>query len=149
MDESTCDVCNPDGSNGWVSPGISTRLQHLISQDLSTMFRMRVPDASVIKYRIWSADDPVTRSDAVHFWKAGVKWWEKYQVALDPLSGGNLHLIGEVFSHNQGWTEGALETAEHLVQEIFGMKAPTWLDETDYCKSMPFYTGRVSGSRKN
>lgn len=147
-DEATCDVCNPDKSDAWFSPGISTRLQNLITQDLSTMFRMRVPDASEIKYRIWSADDPVTRSDGVHFWKSGVKWWERYQDALEPVKGGNLHLIGEVFSHNQGWTEGGLETAEHLLQEVMEMSGPSWLDEKDYCKSMPFFENRSSSRRK-
>ena len=147
-DEATCDVCNPDDSDAWFSPGISTRLMNLVTQDLSTMFRMRVPDANEIKYRIWSAENPVTRSDGVHFWKAGVKWWESYQDALEPVKGGNLHLIGEVFSHNQGWAEGALETAEHLVQEVMEMGAPTWLNETDYCKSMPFFENRSSRRRK-
>lgn len=148
--DETCDACNPTESPHWVSPGISTRLRELVTQDLATMFRKDVPDAAEIQYRIWSGDDPVTRSDGVHFWKAGVKWWDQYKVALDPVEGGegNIHLIGEVFSHNQGWTEGALETAEHLLQEVFGMDAPDWLDENDYCKSMPFFTDRASSRRR-
>lgn len=144
-----CDACNPTESPHWVSPGISKRLRELVTQDLATMFRKDVPNASEIQYRIWSRDNPVTRSDGVHFWKAGVKWWDQYKVALDPVEGGegNIHLIGEVFSHNQGWVEGALETAEHLLQEVFGMDAPGWLAEYDYCKSMPFFTDRVSSRR--
>ena len=148
LDESTCDVCNPEDSDAWYSPAISTRLRNLVTQDLSTMFRLRAPDASEIKYRIWSGDDPVTRSDAVHFWRAGVKWWERYQQALEPIKDGNLHLIGEAFSHNQGWAEGALETAEHLLQEIMMMDGPSWLSDEDFCKSMPFYMDRASNSRR-
>ena len=107
-----------------------------------TIFRQpKVPEPADIKYRIWHRDDPVTRSDAVHFWRSDLKWWnETYKIALEPTK--NLHLIGEVFSHNQGWTEGALETAEHLLQEVMGFERPQWLDKKDYCRSMPFYIDR-------
>ena len=148
-DDDTCNVCNPEESEGvWFKPAISTRLQHLLSIDLSTLFRFDVPDASEIMYRIWSENDPVTRSDAAHFWRAGIKWWESYKEALQPQGeGGTIHLIGEVFSHNQGWAEGAVETAEHLLQEVLQLAAPSWLNNEDYCKSMPFYVDRVSGPK--
>ena len=110
------------------------------------MFRFEVPDASAIMYRIWSGNDPVTRSDGVHFWRAGIKWWERYQDALQPLGkdneGGTIHIIGETFSYNQGWAEGAVETAEHLLQEVLEMAGPSWLKEQDYCKSNPFFANR-------
>ena len=140
--DENCDACKPEKSDIWFKPGISSRLVDLVTQDLSTMFRMKVPDASEINFRTWAAEDAVTRSDVVHFWKAGVKWWEKYPDALEPIKGENFHLIGEVFSHNQGWVEGALETAEHLVQEVMKMKRPKWLDKKDYCKSNPFFENR-------
>ena len=139
-----CAVCKDDldKEDYWYSSGISNRLRDLVSLDLSIIFRTNVTGPSTIKYRIWDAEDPVTRSTGVHFWKAGIKWWEKYKVALQPIEGENFHLIGEVFSFNQGWAEGALETAEYLVQEIIGMNGPEWLSNTNYCKSMPFYIGR-------
>lgn len=142
-DEATCAVCNPAADNDWYAPGISKSLRQMLTQDFSTMFRKDAPDPAEIKYRLWSRDDPVTRSDAVHFWKAGVRWWEKYKEALNPLDNGGLHLIGEVFSHNQGWTEGALDTAEHLLQEVLQLDAPAWLSREDYCSSNPFYVDRA------
>jgi len=131
----TCAACN----GGWFKPGVSSRLNKLFSLDLSTMFRFEVPEASDIMYRVWKSDDPTTMTDAVHFWRAGVKWWEDYNVALQP-GGDNtsLHIIGEGFSHNQGWAEGGPETAEALAQEVLGMAAPAWLTKEDYCASMPF-----------
>jgi hypothetical protein len=134
-----CEACNI-GSDDWIKPSISSRLQNLLSLDLSTMFRYDVPDASDILYRIYRADDPVTMTDAAHLWRAGVKWWENYNDALQPLgASSSIHIIGEAFSHNQGWMEGAIETAEHLVQEILGMAKPNWLQKKDYCASMPFF----------
>ncbi len=66
-------------------------------------------------------------------------------MALEPLhDSSSIHIIGETFSHNQGWVEGALETAEHLLQEVLNVARPNWLDPIDYCRSMPFYTKRSS-----
>lgn len=133
--DDNCAACN----GGWFKPAISSRLNKLFSLDLSTMFRFKVPDASDLMYRIWKADDPTTMTDAIHFWRAGVKWWEDYNVALQPGGGDTtLHIVGEAFSHNQGWAEGGPETAEALTQEVLGMAAPAWLTKEDYCKSMPF-----------
>lgn len=145
--DDNCEACETESSDGaWFKPGISTRLVKLLSLDLSTVFRFEVPDASAIMYRIWSGNDPVTRTDAVHFWRAGIKWWERYQDALQPLGkdneGGTIHIIGETFSYNQGWAEGAVETAEHLLQEVLEMAGPSWLKEQDYCKSNPFFVNR-------
>lgn len=145
--EDTCAACNPDTNDDWFSQGISKRLHDMVKSDMSTIFRTNAPFPSEIKYRIWHGDDPVTRSDAVHFWKSGVEWWKSYKQALNLKSGKkqyNLHMIGEIFSHNQGWAEGAFETAEHLLQEVWGMDRPSWLSRKDYCKSMPFYSRRKS-----
>jgi hypothetical protein len=133
--DDSCAAC----TGGWFKPGISTRLNKLFSLDLSTIFRYEVPDSSDLSYRLWKHDDPATMTDAVHFWRAGVKFWEDYNVALQP--GGSdisLHIIGEAFSNNQGWIEGGPETAEAVCQELLGMAPPAWLTKEDYCKSMPF-----------
>ena len=38
-------------------------------------------------------------------------------------------VCGEAFSTNQTWVEGALETAEIVLQKRFGLAAPDWLTE--------------------
>jgi len=138
-EDDACAACDPslDTRNAWYSPGISKRLVNLITQDLSTIFRKKVLDPSEIKYRIWEGNDPVTMADGVHLWKSGVKWWNVYNEALLPDE--NLHIIGEAFSNQQGWVEGAFETAEHLIQEVFKLDGPSWLSSSDYCDSNPFF----------
>jgi hypothetical protein len=61
----------------------------------------------------------------VHRWhiEAHVAGKTKHQLSLQavyPNSSAlpNLHIIGEAFSAHQGWTEGALQTAEDCVQMI-------------------------------
>ncbi|KAL7528701.1 hypothetical protein ACHAWF_002672 [Thalassiosira exigua] len=140
FDDDSCGPCNPESDDAWFKPAISARLRALVTLYLSTLFRYKVPDAHELMYRIWKADDPVTKSDGISFWRAGVKWWESYQVALQPLSKDrSIHIIGETFSHNQGWSEGAVETAEFLLQEVLGMAGPSWLGREDLCKSNPFF----------
>ena len=40
-------------------------------------------------------------------------------------------ICGEAYSINQGWVEGALQTAELMLEEHFGLKRPSWLP-SDY-----------------
>ena len=50
-----------------------------------------------------------------------------------------LHLIGEAFSFNWFWGEGAMETAEYMLQEVMGLKRPSWLSREEYCWAMPYW----------
>ena len=63
-----------------------------------------------------------------------------YNSYLNFLGDDNsIHVIGTAFSYNQGWAEGALETAEHLLHEIGGLPLPEWLSRKDFCSSNPFF----------
>ncbi|WP_210191631.1 FAD-dependent oxidoreductase [Rhodomicrobium vannielii] len=54
-------------------------------------------------------DDP--HGGGWHTWNRGVKSWEVMQAIAAPLPETALHIVGEAWSSNQGWVEGALETA--------------------------------------
>lgn len=60
---------------------------------------------------------------AWHTWNQGVKSWEVMKKIAAPVPGIALHIIGEAWSTNQGWVEGALETAEAVVGAM--MRIPT------------------------
>jgi len=34
-------------------------------------------------------------------------------------------------------TKGAMETAEYMLQEVMGLKRPSWLSREEYCWAMP------------
>jgi len=38
-----------------------------------------------------------------------------------------IHIIGEAYSDQQGWVEGAFCVAEKLLQDYFGLDRPIWL----------------------
>lgn len=47
-----------------------------------------------------------------------------------------VYVVGDNFAAmGQGWAEGALQTAEYMLQEAMGLKPPTWLNRTEYCQA--------------
>jgi hypothetical protein len=43
-----------------------------------------------------------------------------------------VHICGESYTNQQGWVEGALTSAEHVVQKYFKLQKPAWLQPQDY-----------------
>jgi monoamine oxidase len=62
-----------------------------------------------------------------HVWAAGSTAWEMVPIARQPVPGVNLTICGEAWSSGQGWTRGALMTAERALQERLGLAWPGWL----------------------
>jgi hypothetical protein len=44
-----------------------------------------------------------------------------------PVAGEDVFICGEAYSNNQGWVEGALQTAEHVLRDGFGLTEQTWM----------------------
>jgi lysine 2-monooxygenase len=53
-----------------------------------------------------------------HCWKAGYKYKNIMKRIRHPVKGEEVYICGEAYSANQGWAEGALETAEMLLVEL-------------------------------
>ncbi|HMJ93332.1 MAG TPA: FAD-dependent oxidoreductase, partial [Allosphingosinicella sp.] len=71
----------------------------------------------------------------VNFWNVGVQlddgqggggYWEM----MNPAP--NLYVVGEGYSLYQGWVEGALWSAEDMLERFFGLTSPGWLVTTPY-----------------
>jgi hypothetical protein len=53
------------------------------------------------------------------FWEEGTHYWKRrYQLDKAHKLGHNLYYAGEGVSHNQGWVEGAIESAERLYRKF-------------------------------
>ena len=72
----------------------------------------------------WS-DDPY--GGAVHFWNSGYKSWEVLEAIIKPVEDFPCYICGEAYSTNQTWAEGALQTAEIVLQKHFKLVKPAWL----------------------
>jgi monoamine oxidase len=77
-------------------------------------------------YRDW-AEDPF--GGAVHLWKIHQKSWEVIPKMIQPDPSLEVYICGEAYSQNQTWVEGALETAEAVLQDKLGLPAPDWMHE--------------------
>jgi monoamine oxidase len=65
---------------------------------------------------------------AWHFWTIGSQPWEIVPRMREPILGVNLAICGEAYSIDQGWVNGALLTAEQVLQQRFQVPLPTsWL----------------------
>ena len=64
-------------------------------------------------------------------WHAWTPGWKSWDAAATLRGDGGIHICGEAYSAYQGWVEGALTSAEIMLQEAFGLAAPEWLGESD------------------
>jgi Flavin containing amine oxidoreductase len=83
------------------------------------------PDPYAAAYRDWS-DDPF--GGGVHFWKIGYRSTETMKLMTQPRPDFPCYVCGEAYSQGQTWVEGALQTAEIVLQSHFGLKPPPWLE---------------------
>src|SRR5690606_1946812 len=75
-------------------------------------------------YRDWG-DDPF--GGGANFWPTHVDSYDVARRMLQPVPGVPVYVCGEAYSHAQGWVEGALATAEALLQGPLGLPAPPYL----------------------
>jgi monoamine oxidase len=72
------------------------------------------------------ADDPF--GGGVHFWNIHVKSWELIPRIAQPKPALPVYICGEAYSDTQTWVEGALQTAELVLQKHFALPPPAWLE---------------------
>ncbi|MCK8785661.1 FAD-dependent oxidoreductase [Roseomonas sp. NAR14] len=73
------------------------------------------------------ADDPY--GGGVHLWNVGLPSGEVEQDMTQPRPGFPCYVCGEAYSTRQTWVEGALRTAEIVLQRRLGLPAPAWAPE--------------------
>lgn len=75
-------------------------------------------------YHDWS-DDPY--GGGWHEWKAGYRYDLLMPRIRQPVPEERVFICGEAYSNNQGWVEGALQTAEHVLLKSFDLPWPEYL----------------------
>ena len=58
-----------------------------------------------------------------HSWKAGYKYNQIMPRMRQPIPDERVYICGSAYSNDQGWVEGALETAELMLTENLGFGA--------------------------
>lgn len=88
-----------------------------------------IPEPYVTWFRDWT-DDPY--GAGYHAWKAGYSVKDVMPYMRQPLAGEQIHIIGEAYSDQQGWVEGAFCVAEKMLRDKFGLDCPVWLNPDYY-----------------
>lgn len=89
-----------------------------VARQLATIHGLPyTPDVWNAAFRDWG-DDPF--GGGWNSWNIGVKSWEVKAQIVKPFDWRSLYICGEAYSDAQGWVEGALQTAD-MVLEKFGI----------------------------
>ncbi len=84
-----------------------------------------IPLPYAAAYRDWG-EDPY--GGGANFWHLHVDSEQVARDILRPKPGVPVFVCGEAYSHQQGWVEGALRTADDMLVKYFGLELPAWLD---------------------
>lgn len=114
-----------DDSSAWGKYPAPKRMVEEIHRQLLVMHGNPpgVPPPLAGAYRDWG-EDPY--GGGANFWRVGVKSYEVAQSIMRPKPSLPVYICGESYSHGQGWVEGALETAEEMLEQRFGLSKPPW-----------------------
>ncbi|HEY1691842.1 MAG TPA: FAD-dependent oxidoreductase [Polyangiaceae bacterium] len=82
------------------------------------------PEPYAAAYHDWS-DDPY--GGGVHFWNVGYDSTAVMDRMTQPRPDFPCYVCGEAYSQGQTWAEGALQTAEIVLQQRFGLAPPPWV----------------------
>jgi len=77
-------------------------------------------------YHNWS-EDPY--GGGWHEWKAGYRYDLLMPKIRQPVAHERVFICGEAYSNNQGWVEGSLQTAEHVLLKHFDLQWPDYLSD--------------------
>jgi flavin-dependent amine oxidoreductase len=80
-------------------------------------------------YHTWN-EDPY--GGGWHEWKADYRLDEVMCRIRKPVADQDIFIVGEAYSYLQGWVEGALCTAESMLEDFFGLARPNWISDPNY-----------------
>jgi flavin-dependent amine oxidoreductase len=114
------------GSADWHDHEAPEGMIEEVQRQLVEMHGVRyAPRPYAAAYMDWSGDP---FGGGANFWKINRKSWDLVPQIIQPVQDLPVYICGEAYSNNQGWVEGALQTAE-LVLEKLGLRWPDWVTE--------------------
>lgn len=102
----------------------SAMMVNEVMAQLQEMHGIEIAPPYVTWFKDWT-DDPF--GAGYHAWKAGFKVDRVMPYMRKPVATENIHIIGEAYSDQQGWVEGAFCEAEKMLESCFGLTYPSWL----------------------
>jgi monoamine oxidase len=124
--QSGCSVATPDdpflgeagdtAAGSWGQFRAPKRMVAEVARQLALIHGLPyTPEVRAAAFRDWGADP---FGGGWNSWNIGVKSWEVKQKIIQPLAPRPLYICGEAYSDAQGWVEGALQTADMMLQKF-------------------------------
>lgn len=100
----------------WSDYEAPKRMVDEISRQLSQVHDIEAtPEVKSAAFRDWG-EDPY--GGGWNSWNIGVKSWEVRDKIVHPIDNCPLFICGEAYSDAQGWVEGALQTAQIMMEKL-------------------------------
>jgi monoamine oxidase len=106
------------GPQGYKATNLMVREAH--EQVKQIHGQREIPNPYAAAYYDWGND--TIFGGGWHCWKAGYDYRTIMKKMIKPVESENVYICGEAYSAEQGWCEGALETAELLLTEKLGVE---------------------------
>jgi monoamine oxidase len=113
----------------FLAPTPFAQTLHALTAEMHQLPPDQIPSPIATYAWDWAADP---YGGGWHFWRPGIKVWERLPRMRQPIDSLPVHICGESYANQQGWVEGALTSAEHVIQKYFNLPTPWWLDPQDY-----------------
>ncbi len=105
----------PASDPHWAAQAPSSDQVAELQRQLALVHDMAIPDPYSAAWMDWSGDP---YGGAFNTWNVGVRPDEVAAQILQPDPSQGLYVCGEAYSFDQGWVEGALDTAEQVVTQL-------------------------------
>ena len=116
-----------EGLSAWSDFPAPKRMVEEVHRQIMEMHgvsgRPDIPAPYAASYQDWG-DDPY--GGGANFWHVGVRSHNVSRAIVQPEDDVPVFICGESYSHAQGWVEGALATAEDMLQHHLGLMPPKW-----------------------
>lgn len=114
------DDCDKQPDLEWCQYKAPRRMVDEVARQLAVIHGLTyTPEVRNAAFRDWG-DDPF--GGGWNSWNIGVESWDVKKRIVKPFDQRALYICGEAYSDAQGWVEGALQTAD-MVLEKFGIAA--------------------------
>jgi monoamine oxidase len=113
------------GSDAWHDYRPTAAMVAEADRQLREMHGVRfAPKPYAAAYVDWGVDP---YGGGVNFWNIHARSSEVIPRMVNPVAKLPVYVCGEAYSSAQGWVEGALQTAELMLQTYFELPAPPWM----------------------
>lgn len=121
-------------SANFVNPRIRPATQVMVEEVMKQVRELHGPNVDIPEpytsaFHDWTHDP---YGGGYHAWKSNYQVWNVMPYVRQPKEKERIFIVGEAYSDQQGWIEGALCVAEHVMQEKYSLMWPDWLSKDYY-----------------